>query len=60
VERARRLDGVTVLDESGPKMLLVECEEDAPPELAEMLPDWVIAPEQMFDVPDVRKRVRDP
>lgn len=56
VETTRRLAGVTVVDESAPKMLLVECDEGMAAGLADTLPDWVVAPEQTFDVPDTRKR----
>ena len=57
VQAARHLAGITVVDESAPKMLLVECDEGMAAGLAETLPDWVIAPERTFDVPDTRKRV---
>ena len=56
VESARRLAGITVVDESAAKMLLVECDEAEAAGLAEALPNWVIAPERTFDVPDTRKR----
>lgn len=56
VESARRMAGITVVDESAAKMLLVECDEAMAPPLAEALPDWVIAPERTFDVPDARRR----
>lgn len=56
VESTRGLAGVTVLDESAPKMLLVECDEGMAGRLADTLPDWVVAAEQTFDVPDTRKR----
>ncbi len=58
VERVRRLPGVTVLDESAAKMLLVECDDWPSSEAAEMLTDWVVAPEQTFTLPDTRKRAR--
>ncbi|HEV2766256.1 MAG TPA: hypothetical protein VGV63_00945 [Acidimicrobiales bacterium] len=50
VERIRRLGGVTVIDESA-KMLLIECQDEPPAALAEILPDWVIAPEQTMSLP---------
>lgn len=58
VEHVRHLAGITVLDESSSKMVLVECDEESTTALAEALPDWVVAPEQTFDVPDTRKRAR--
>lgn len=51
VERIRRLEGVTLIDESSPKMLLVECGEEPAASLAEALPDWVVAPEQTMSLP---------
>lgn len=50
VERIRHLGGVRVIDESA-KMLLVECEEKSPAALAEILPDWLVAPEQTMSLP---------
>jgi hypothetical protein len=50
--------GITVVDESAAKMLLIEGDEELVVGLAETLPDWVVAPEQTFPVPDTRKGVR--
>ncbi len=58
VEAVDRFAGVTVVDESASKMLLVECDGEVAAELAETLPEWVIALEQTFTVPDTRKGVR--
>lgn len=58
VERVRDVRGVTIIDESAPRMLLIECDEDAPAALAEALPDWIVVPEQTLAVPDTRRRVR--
>ena len=57
VEHVRHLPGITVLDESSSKMLLVECDDETTTWLAEALPGWIVAPEQTFDVPDTRKRI---
>lgn len=54
--RARRLPGVTVLDESS-RMLLIEGDDEALLALVETLSDWVVAPEQTYTVPDTRKRL---
>jgi hypothetical protein len=58
VDSVRRRPGVTDVDESGAKMLMVECDEAVAAELAENLPDWVMGPEQTYTVPDTRKGVR--
>ena len=55
VDAARRLPGVTVVDDSAAKMLLVECEGEPATRLAEALPEWVVAPEQTYAVPDTRE-----
>ena len=52
VERVRRLEGVSLIDESSPKMLLVECDEEPKAALAEALPDWVLGPEQTMSLPE--------
>ncbi len=52
VERVRRLEGVRLIDESSPKMLLVECDDEPGAALAEALPDWVVAPEQTMSLPE--------
>lgn len=58
VERARHLLGVRVLDESSAKMVLVECDDESASDLTATLPDWVVAPERTFDLPDdTRKRL---
>ena len=47
--------------DTAPRMLLVESDPDALHALVESLPDWVMAPEQGFPIPDTRKRaVRPP
>ena len=56
VERIRHLRGVTVIDDSAPRMLLIECSDEPPPGLAETLPDWVLAPGQTLSVPDTRRQ----
>lgn len=59
VERVRGLPGAVVVDSSA-RMLLVEADEQPLRDLVESLPDWVMAPEQTFGVPDPRHRVQRP
>ena len=60
VARVTELPEAVVVDAS-PKMLLVESDPDALQALVDSLPDWVMAPEQGFPIPDTRKRaVRPP
>jgi len=60
VARVAQLPEAVVLDTS-PRMLLVESDPEALRTLVDSLPDWVMAPEQAFPLPDTRKRaVRPP
>lgn len=59
VEQVRQLPEVTVVDDSS-RMLLVESHEEPLRALVDSLPDWVMAPEQSYPVPDTRKRVERP
>ncbi|MBA3268575.1 MAG: hypothetical protein H0T70_10010 [Acidimicrobiia bacterium] len=46
--------------ESSARMLLVESDDEPLRQLVDSLPDWVMAPEQTYPVPDTRKSVRRP
>jgi hypothetical protein len=60
VARVSELTSAVVVDAS-PRMLLVESEPEELQALIDALPDWVMAPEQGFPLPDTRKRaVRPP
>jgi len=60
VERVRALADASVVDDSSSRMLLVESDQQPLRDLVEALPDWVMAPEQSFAVPDTRERVERP
>jgi hypothetical protein len=60
VARIRGLGGASIVDESSSRLLLVDAEEERLRELVGSMPDWVMAPEQTFAVPDTRKRVERP
>jgi len=60
LERIRNLRQATVLDESSPRTLLVESDEQPLRELIESLPGWVLAPEQEIPLPDTRQRIQRP
>jgi hypothetical protein len=57
--RVHGLDDAVVVGES-PRMLLVESEPEPLRALVESLPDWMMAPEQQYGVPDARKQVEGP
>jgi hypothetical protein len=57
VERIRSLEQVKVLDESSPRMLLVEGPETRLKALVGSMPQWVLAPERMISLPDPRPKL---
>jgi hypothetical protein len=59
VARVRGLAGAVVVGSSA-RMLVVESDTDSLNELVDGLPDWVMAPEQPYEVPDTRKRLEKP
>ncbi len=59
VARVRGLDDAVVIDSSS-RMLLVESEPEPLRQLLDSLPDWIMAPEQQYGVPDTRKRIERP
>ena len=59
VAQVHGLAGAEVVD-SSPRMLVVESEPDRLGALVESLPDWVMAPDQSYTVPDTRKKVERP
>ena len=59
VDRVRKLPDTVVVDDSA-RMLLVESEPERLRRFIESLPDWVMAPDQAYLVPDTRKKVERP
>ena len=59
VARVAELPDAVVVDAT-PRMLLVESDPEALEALVGSLADWVMAPEQGFPLPDVRKRAERP
>jgi hypothetical protein len=53
------LADAVVLDESA-RMLVVESDADRLGALVDALPDWVMAPDRSYQVPDTRKLVERP
>jgi len=47
-----------VLDESSPRMLLVEGPGTRLKALVESMPEWVLTPERMIPLPDLRPKPR--
>ncbi|MEN3314907.1 MAG: hypothetical protein V7605_1141 [Acidimicrobiaceae bacterium] len=60
VERVRALADTVVVDDSSSRMLLVESRHDLLDDLVGSLPDWIMAPEQTYQVPDTREQVERP
>ena len=59
VARVAGLESAVVIDAS-PRMLVVDSEPEALQGLVDALPDWVMAPERRFPLPDTRKRAERP
>lgn len=59
VDRVRELDDATVVDSSS-RMLLVDSHAEPLRRLVDTLPDWVMASEQTYAVPDTREMVERP
>ncbi len=59
VARVQGLDDATVVDVSS-RMLLVESHPEPLRRLVGTLPDWVMAAEQTYAVPDTRQMVERP
>jgi len=53
------LAGAAVVDAS-PRMLLVESDPDELQAVVDALPDWVMAPEQSFPIPETHKAAERP
>jgi len=59
VARVHALEGAVVID-SSVRMLLVDSPPEALRRLVDILPDWVMAPEQSYEVPDTRTKIERP
>jgi hypothetical protein len=58
VSRIRSLQSIKVLDESSPRMLLVEGPGTRLKALVESMPEWVLTPERIISLPDPRPKPR--
>lgn len=59
VAQVHGLAGARVVD-SSPRMLVVESDPDRLGELVDGLPDWIMAPDHSYVVPDRRQKVERP
>jgi hypothetical protein len=57
VEKIRDLSSVSIVDASD-KMLLVEAPEESLKQLLGQSKEWLIAPEQSYEIPEKRPRSR--
>jgi hypothetical protein len=58
IERIQTCPELKILDDSSPRMLLVEATGKLLEALIDSLPNWVMAQERSFPLPDTRRRVR--
>ncbi len=59
VDKIKALPGLKMLDESSPRMLLVDAPSGALTSLLKTLPDWTVSPEQVYQLPDPRPRLKE-
>jgi hypothetical protein len=58
VERILASKSITVLDDSSPRMLLVEADQGELKALVDKMPGWIMTPEQVTPLPDPRRKLR--
>lgn len=58
VQQIRSLQNITVVDDSSPRMILVDAPEDELRALVDSMPDWVMSREKTYRLPDPRPRPR--
>ena len=58
VKRIRSMPNLTLIDDSSTRMLLVNAPEAELKSLVDSLPDWIMSPEQIVQLPDPRPRPR--
>ena len=58
IQRIRSLRRLKVIDDSSPRMLLVEAPETELKKLVDSMPDWIISQEKMIPLPDPRPKLR--
>ena len=58
IERMRALPNTTVIDDSSDRMLLVEAPEAELKALIDKMQDWVMAPEQIIQLPNPRPKAK--
>jgi len=55
--RIRALEGLVIVDDSSPRMLLVEAPPDELKTLVGQMSDWILTPEEMIPLPDLRPKI---
>jgi hypothetical protein len=58
IQRIRSLRRLTVIDDSSPRMLLVEAPETELKALVDSMPGWIVTQEKMVPLPDPRPKPR--
>ena len=59
VRQILALRGLTLIDDSTPRMLLVDAPEDKLKILLDSLQGWVMSPEQIVQLPDPRPKLKN-
>jgi hypothetical protein len=58
VGQIRSLDDISIIDDSSPRMILVDAPEEKLKALVDSMPDWVMSQERTYHLPDPRPRLR--
>ena len=58
IEQIRSLDNISIIDDSSPRMILVDAPEDELKALVNSMPDWIVSQERTYHLPDPRPRLR--
>ena len=57
IGKIRALPDTTVVDDSSPRMLLVEAPEHTLRAAVSEMPNWIMSPEQSIELPDPRPKI---
>ena len=57
VNRIKALPGLKVVDDSSPRMMLVEAPENFLRALVDGMPQWILTPERLVPLPDPHPKV---
>jgi len=57
-EQIRSSDNIAIVDDSSPRMILVDAPEDELKVLVDSMPDWIMSPERTYHLPNPHPKLR--